>query len=232
MTPSDLNDEPAAAGGAARLSPHFNPPVQRRSEQTLDRLVAAARRALDTKSFDRLTLGELTESAGVTVGAFYQRFASKAAFLEYLEQEAYEEIREHSAILFSTPPTGSQRSVRALVEMAVTGMASLYRQHRGVMRELVQRSRADDARQRRRMDMTRDVIAGAVEWMLAQGGPIGHPDPRRALGVALLFTTSALRDVILFDETWAGSESGDDVNALVAELVAAAAAYLQLPPEP
>jgi hypothetical protein len=46
--------------------------------------------------------------------------------------------------------------------------------------------------------------------------------------VALLFTSSALRDVILFDETGEEGESGGDVEPLVQELVRAAEAYLGL----
>lgn len=231
MIHSDPNDDSPASARQTNAPAEFKPPVQRRSEQTLERLVDAARRALETKSFDRLTLGELTDLAGVTVGAFYQRFASKAALLDYLEREAYQQIRETGAAIFAAPRRGPQRPMRDLVRIAVTGLADLYREHRGVMRELVQRSRGDRDRQRRRMDMTREVISGAVNWLLAQGGPVGHPDPKQALRIALLFTSSALRDVILFDETWAGDATADDLDLLVDELVSAAVAYLQLPDE-
>lgn len=207
----------------------FNPPLQERSERTLERLLSAARSALGKKSFDEVTLAELTEEAGVTVGAFYQRFPSKAALLEHLENEAYGEIREASAALFQVPPDADGATIRDLVRAFVAGMAETYQQHRGVMRELVQRSRSDEDRQRRRMDMTRDVVAGAVDWMLLHEGEIGHPEPKRALGIALLFASSALRDVILFDETWAGRESDLDVDVLVEELVQAVEAYLRLP---
>lgn len=70
------------------------------------------------------------------------------------------------------------------------------------------------------------MVDGAVEWLLAQGVSVDHPEPRKALGVALLFTSSALRDVVLFGETWAGGASATDVESLVEELVRAAEAYL------
>jgi AcrR family transcriptional regulator len=207
----------------------FTPPSQKRSEETLARMVSAARTALGTKSFDELTLNELTERAGVTVGAFYQRFPSKAAFLRYLEAEAFREIREHAASLFSMPPPDGGRPVGEHIRAFASGLAALYREHGGILRELVQRSRANPSLQQRRMDMTRDVVAGAVDWILAQGGLIGHPEPKKALGVALLFISSALRDVILFNETWVGGDPDHPVDALVEELVQAAEAYLDLP---
>lgn len=73
--------------------------------------------------------------------------------------------------------------------------------------------------------MTRDVVGVAVDWILEQGGPVNHLDPRKALSVALLFTTSALRDVVLLGETWVAGAPGEDVNDVVDELVRAAEAY-------
>jgi AcrR family transcriptional regulator len=191
-------------------------------------MVEAAREALETKPFDELTLADLTRRAGVTVGAFYQRFPSKDALLEYLEQEAYAEIRESSATLFALPASEPAPSTRELLRTYVVGMAALYREHRGILRELVLRSRSNRGRQKRRMDMTREVVKGAVEWILEQGGPVNHPDPRKALGVAILFTTATLRDAVLFGETWADDASDPAVDDLVDELVRAAEAYLGL----
>jgi AcrR family transcriptional regulator len=204
----------------------FTPPVQRRSELTLQRMLEAAKEALDEKTLDELTLQELTARAGVTVGAFYQRFPSKAAFLHYLEEEAYRQIEERGAALFLSPPPDPAPSVREYVRTFVSGMADIYREHRMILRELVQRSRSSQERQELRMDMVRIVVGQAVDWVLAHGGDIGHPDPRKALSVALLFTSSALRDVILFGEGWAGGGSASDVDDLVQELTRAAEAYL------
>lgn len=207
----------------------FTPPVQRRSELTLERMLEAAREALREKSLDQLTLQELTARAGVTVGAFYQRFPSKAAFLQYLEDEAYRQIEERGAALFLAPPPEPAPSVREYVRTFVSGMAGIYREHRAVLRELVQRSRSSPARQARRMDMVRVVVGQAVDWVLAHGGDVEHPEPRKALSVALLFTSSALRDVILFGEAWAHGGSESDVEDLVEELTRAAEAYLGVP---
>lgn len=70
------------------------------------------------------------------------------------------------------------------------------------------------------------VVAQAVDWIRTHGGEVGHPEPRKALSVALLFTSSALRDVILIEEPWADCGSGGDVDDLVEELTWVAEAYL------
>lgn len=204
----------------------FTPPVQRRSGRTLQRMLAAAHEALEDKTLDELTLQELTARAGVTVGAFYQRFPSKSAFLEYLEEGAYKEIAERGAALFTAPPPERASSARDYVRRFVAGMASIYQEHRTILRELVQRSRSSQARQERRMEMVGDVVGQAVDWILAHGGDVDHPEPRKALRVALMFTSSALRDAILFGERWVGGGSETDLDDLVQELTRAAEAYL------
>lgn len=204
----------------------FTPPVQRRSELTLQRILAAAHQALEDTTLDELTLQELTARAGVTVGAFYQRFPSKAAFVAYLEEGAYKEIAERGAELFAAPPPDPAPSVRDYVRTFVAGMAGIYREHRAILRELLQRSRSSQARQERRMDMVGTVVGQAVDWILTHGGEVAHPEPRKALRIALMFTSSALRDAILFDEGWVGDGSEADLDDLVEELTRAAEAYL------
>ena len=49
--------------------PRFRPPQQTRSQETLDRILDAAERVLEEKSFTEATLAEIMERAGVTVGA-------------------------------------------------------------------------------------------------------------------------------------------------------------------
>lgn len=204
----------------------FTPPIQRRSEETLQRILVAAHEAMKDKSLDDLTLQELTARAGVTVGAFYQRFPSKDAFIRYLEAGAYEEIAESAAAIFTAPPPEPTPSVRDYVRAFVAGMAGIYQEQRTILREIIQRSRSSPTRQEPRMDMVGVVVGQAVDWILAHGGEVDHPEPRKALRVALMFTSSALRDAILFEERWATHESGEDVEDLVQELTRAAEAYL------
>ena len=67
--------------------PRFRPPQQTRSRETLDRILDAAERVLDEKSFTEATLAEIMERAGVTVGAFYRRFPDKDALLHLLDEQ-------------------------------------------------------------------------------------------------------------------------------------------------
>lgn len=215
------------------MTPHLNatlppPPKQARSRDTLDRILGAARQVLEQKNFEETTLAEIVQGAGVTVGAFYHRFPSKEALLEYLEREAYESMRSAMTSAFAAPESDAV-TVAQLLRRFVDAQARLYRHNRGALRAILLKSRSDPERQARRMEFTREAIGAAVDWMLSHRGVVKHPDPATALQVAVLFVSSALRDVILFDENWvtAGTEAISD-ERLVEELTRAALAYAGL----
>ena len=76
--------------------PRFRPPQQTRSQETLDRILNAAERVLEEKSFTEATLAEIMERAGVTVGAFYRRFPDKDALLHLLDERFFHEMQQRA----------------------------------------------------------------------------------------------------------------------------------------
>jgi len=188
--------------------------------------VSSARQALETKSFEDTTLSEVVDGAGLTTGAFYARFEGKEALLDYLEREAYDDLR--SAMVSEVAATRPPRTVEEGIRGFLTAMCWLYREHRGVVRAIILASRTDPERNARRMRVTGEMVGRGVETILGLEGPIRHSDPPRAVRIALLFSVSALRDVMLFDEDWL-TPSGDAIEPteLIDELTAAAVAYLE-----
>ena len=63
------------------MSQGTKPARQERSRQTRDRLVAALDTRLREKPFSDITIAELAETAGLSVGAVYRRFENKDAFI-------------------------------------------------------------------------------------------------------------------------------------------------------
>ena len=57
-------------------------PMQARSRRTMERLLNAAERVFVRDSFAGATVAGIAAAARVSVGAFYGRFADKAAFLD------------------------------------------------------------------------------------------------------------------------------------------------------
>jgi AcrR family transcriptional regulator len=58
-----------------------NPPVQDRSRRSFERVLAAAGGAFDASGVDRVSMEEVARRAGVSIGAVYRFFPSKAALV-------------------------------------------------------------------------------------------------------------------------------------------------------
>jgi AcrR family transcriptional regulator len=63
-----------------------SPTRQARSSATLQALLRAGRKALETGSLDAMTIGDIAREANTSVGAFYGRFENKEAFFAAIQQ--------------------------------------------------------------------------------------------------------------------------------------------------
>jgi AcrR family transcriptional regulator len=212
-----------ATAAVARPRPQLRPPLQARSIASYERLLEAARATLDEKSFDEATVAEIAERAGLTVGAFYARFADKEALLGHLEQLLFDDMR---AAVSRIAATARERPPAALVRELVAALAALYRANRAVARALVMRSHVDPALNDRLRELNRENI-GKIVAALAASGEVRHPDPRRALEFAFYGQRSILREAVVFGEGWAKERRWSDPR-IVEETTRMLVAYLGL----
>jgi len=90
---------------AARSAPASSPELrirQKRGKVTYDALIDTAFAMLEDKEFDEISIAELTQKAGYSVGAFYARFHSKdelfdAMVLQHLENRRKTRQRQFTA---------------------------------------------------------------------------------------------------------------------------------------
>lgn len=93
------------------------PPQQMRSRRTYDRLIAAITASAADGTLANLTLPQLAKRAGVSTGAFYGRFAGKAAAVAAVLERQQAALRSRLSLLDAQArPT---RDVRGWIE-AVT----------------------------------------------------------------------------------------------------------------
>ncbi|MCM8556264.1 TetR/AcrR family transcriptional regulator [Sphingomicrobium sediminis] len=99
------------------------PALQKRSKETRDKIVAALDRLLKDQSFDSISVAELANEAGVSVGAVYRRFENKEALIPVVLDLYREKIGSNfsfepdtSAGLRATMRDLMRESWRALVE--------------------------------------------------------------------------------------------------------------------
>src|SRR5690606_6666616 len=77
---------------------------QKRARRTYESLVSTAFKLLNDREFDSITVAELAQAAGYSVGAFYARFKSKDEFFDALIAQHVEERKRVRDKLFETLP--------------------------------------------------------------------------------------------------------------------------------
>jgi AcrR family transcriptional regulator len=202
-------------------TPRFRPPQQTRSQETLDRILDAAEKVLEEKSFTEATLAEIMERAGVTVGAFYRRFPDKDALLHLLDERFFHEMYERSDELLDPNIWRGASATEILTELARTAV-QIYGSRRGLARSIFLRARVDPVIQASGRQVNAHYIDRLQRLLLEPGrrAELTHPDPERAIALGFIMFFGALRETTVFGEVWpnhrelAGNDLGDQMARL------------------
>jgi AcrR family transcriptional regulator len=76
----------------ASADPLIRPPVQRRSRESLERLLQTGLELLQERGFDGFTLQELSQRAGVSIGSIYGRVEGREALIMAIYERAMQSI--------------------------------------------------------------------------------------------------------------------------------------------
>jgi len=200
-------------------------PLQERSRRTLARLLDATEALLVDRRFEEIRIEEIVRRARTSVGAFYARFRDKDALLPALYERYDEELGRRMRALERR--SGDAGRLEGAAAWIVRELLRLFRERTNLMRALALYARAHaeaigtEARVRRERQVT--VFR---EALLAHRARIAHPDPQRAVELALFFAASALRERVLFaDSTHAASTRLTD-SELVRETTRMLVGYL------
>jgi len=203
--------------------PRTRAPRQARSEATYRRLLDAAELLLTEESFDQVTVAEIAARAGVTIGAFYARFADKDALLESLEERVTEAVL--AVVARATDPVRWEgATVGEALHRYFVELVEVYLRTRGAGRALVLQAHTDPALRRRLRRLNTEGPPKVIE-LLERQGAIGHPTPGLGREVAFLAVRSTLREIILFGEAWPGA-TPLSTDALADELTRLVLSYL------
>jgi AcrR family transcriptional regulator len=97
-------------------------PIQTRSKATVDVILEAAIRILESEGAPAMTTSRVAEVAGVSVGTLYQYFGSRDAILDALQDRELERASE----LLQSLLTANVQSDRDLARRVVEGLMKLY----------------------------------------------------------------------------------------------------------
>jgi AcrR family transcriptional regulator len=201
------------------------PPRQNRSEDSLERILDATRRLLDSHSFEELSIARIVREARSSVGVFYARFADKQALLDSLDElYTLDVVREFEAL--GQRWQDEQTSVTEMIDQAALFLVDFHRPRRGVVRALVLHARLHPKgpfteRTRRMISGTPTILSALLE----RASDMSHPDPETAVRFAFVQALATVREHVLFPEGHAAITRLDD-PALAREVARAWRSYL------
>jgi len=107
-------------------------PRQARSRATVDAIVTAGARVLDTRGWSGFTTNEVANVAGVSIGSLYQYFPNKMALVEAIRRRHFDDVL---AVLRRAH--GSGRPSRRLIGALVNDMISIHQDYPALHRTLL-----------------------------------------------------------------------------------------------
>lgn len=206
------------------------PPLQARSQRTLERLFDAAEALVAEKGFEDATVGEVVRRAASSVGAFYARFGDKSGLLYALYARFLDQATATADDALD-PARWEGAKIPEIIGSIVPFLVAIYRERRGLMRVFALRNRTDAEFRARQERLSHHVSTRLCALLLARREGIGHANPERATAFGLSMTFSAIEDAVLFSEMRSGVLSLSDSD-LSAELTRAFLAYLGVPCAP
>lgn len=196
-------------------------PVQKRSRQSLDEIVNAVERLLETHGFAEITVAQIAAEAGVSAGLLYTRFGGKEELLDYVVQEFVREQRAAVAEALVVHE-GEQPGIEERVDRLIDYLASFSVARRGLVRAAAGRRLLRPATMsEEEVGLTREIRAVALEWLL-DGRPNVLRDPADA---ALSFTNYVLFLVVQIGTVL--ETDPDRLAALLENLKLSMVAYLR-----
>jgi AcrR family transcriptional regulator len=205
----------------------INPPLQKRSLQSLERVLQAGLELLQEAGFEGFTLQEVSRRAKVSIGSIYARAASKEALILAIYDREMERIAaEQERIAAASHREGL--SSRELVETLVREMAEIMLGHAASLRVFMHRSAVDPEIWRRGSERSHALAQVFESALLEHAGELSHPAPELAIDVTYRFVYAALARRITHGPRFESPRETSD-EELVRELATAAADYLLAP---
>lgn len=175
------------------------PPLQARSQQTLERLLDAAEAILSEKGLEHATVSEIARRAGSSVGAFYSRFADKEALLRcVLSRFTDQAVATAEAVL--VPSRWEAVAVEDALETMMHFMLEVMRQRRQLILALMVRAATDPQLSAFGERLHETITRLMYDLIATREHSLSHPDPRTAVHLAVWLVLSGMESRALHDD--------------------------------
>ena len=179
-----------------QLTP-YKSPRQKRSRESLERLLEAAEEQIRANGFESLTVSGVVNSIGLSVGAFYARFPDKTALLHALQDRFHGrmEPRIRAQMLAEAgPKTTLAETVDAAVEVLIRNVVG----ERELSRAFMTLSVTDPILRAGGERVNRERREAFADIVMPHSAEIGHGDPRLAVDIAYGMYAAVIRGRLVF----------------------------------
>lgn len=195
------------------MSRGVTPPRQARSEQTQRRIGEALLKLLEEREYADITTGDICARAAASPSSFYARFADKAAVLEWLRSEYFEQSRQ---VLGERLDAERWRgaSLETVVRELMSGYVAFLRRHRHVLRAIAIENRLHPGGEvnGRSRPLNRVSYERITALVLGRREEITHPDPEFAAAFGLTAVYATSQELVLFADTGLHPAAPDDAT--------------------
>ena len=184
----------------SKESAHIQQPQQTRSRETMKLILEAAAQILEEKNFEELTIAEVVQKAGTSVGAFYGRFKDKEALLQTLDEQFFETF-EAAVRAVLAPQNWEGKSISSIVREVTRLVVNTYSKEKGVLRSLNLKSRLtrDASFKKREQSAWADLYPQFQQALLSNRQVITHPDPALAIRLGFQQLFYGAREILLWE---------------------------------
>lgn len=203
------------------------PPKQKRSQESLERVIEASLQLLEEKGFDAFTIQDVSRRSDVSVGAIYARFVSREQLLREVHRQAMEHFRAHHDVTAALVP-GESLSAEEAIRRAIEFVASIFRTSERLLCAFMHLGSVDEEVSRRGSANSIDLSHQFAAVVLQHRDEITHRSPETAVDVAyrMAYCTFARR---VMNGPAYESDRAIEWDPLIEEVGDACVAYLLRP---
>jgi AcrR family transcriptional regulator len=210
---------------AATVQSGLRLPQQRRSRESLERVLKASEKLLAQKGYEGFTIAEVSRSSGVSVGSVYGRFENKDALIHAVHARQIERL-ERMIPEMEAIGQDTDADLESALTRAVDALAGVVRRERALLRVFMMRGPVDPTIRELASRSSRRAAHAFEQAILARRDEIAHPRPEVAVDLVFRAIYDVLSRRVMYGPTF---ESGmkHSWDRLVGELITAGLAYLR-----
>jgi AcrR family transcriptional regulator len=175
----------------------YNVPRQKRSRESLERLLDAAEERLAAVGIEAFTIADVVGAADLSVGAFYARFPDKTALLHAVQDRFHE--RMEPPIHAEMRRRGAEaQSLSEAADLLIDILAEHFADTRELSRAFMMSSVFDPVMRARGERVNRERREVFAAELLNHRDEIGHDDAKMAIDVGYSMYTAVVRGTLVF----------------------------------